>query len=253
MEVRSAVSVLATLLLTAACAAAIPPVAPPASHGPQVTAAAPTGQTPPATIPRASDGEPTASLRAGDPYLAGTIDWNVVSMQSRFGTHRSAKRHRAAAFRSCCTATAAARGWPSAGTAVLTRYDVTIAGCSPDIHQQGVVETGVQGFEPEWHIGNLLSVGARPGTDDDLNMTLTFYEETGITCIDPISGRPYPASFGSIGMAFPGCLQMGGLIAESDGAGNYVIDCDVSGSMFGAGVTGSVTANLHPVDGPISP
>ncbi len=179
-----------------------------------------------------------------EPYLAGTISWNAF-YPAGFEQERAT---------TVTGSISVVLHGDSGGTWVAERgsgstysYDVTIEGCSPVVHQSGDVETGVGTFEPEWHIANLLSLGARPRSDDDLNMSLTFWDQTDITCISPYDGQPYPTRFDSVGLVFPGCLE-DNIVAVFDGVENYVVDCDSSTSSRGNDVTGSVTGTLHPLE-----
>jgi len=128
-------------------------------------------------------------------------------------------------------------------------YEITVAGCSPDGHLTGVVESGVGFIDPEWHIGIVNAVGARPRTEDDLDLHISFYDEWEITCVDPgVTGGKYTTTTSAPALSFPGCGQQNFVTAYFDGVENYVIDCDVA--VPGSNISGHISGTLHPLGGP---
>jgi hypothetical protein len=175
-------------------------------------------------------------------YLAGSITWDATKADT-FWTTTVSGRLELVLHDKGGGLWVAERGEGSTYS-----YKVVVSNCTPDGHLSGVVESGVGGYEPEWHIANAIVLQTDLTDAADLQMDIYFYDKWDVTCT--LDGQSYPDTKSAAGI-FPGCDDFATVIAENNGTGHYTIDCDID--VPDSTWSGHVAGELHPIEGPPSP
>ena len=174
-------------------------------------------------------------------YLVGSLSWRATD-QDEFRTRKVSGRLELVLHQYAPGSWTAEREDSS-----TYAYDVAFSDCRPDTSLSGTVETGTQGFEPEWHIANVLVSQTDLSATAELQIYVELFDEWELTCTDQ-SGGTYPFTATGAGL-FPGCARFGTVLGRSDRAGGFTISCDVAVPGFDSW-TGHISGELHPMERP---